>query len=131
MLFHEHRGSRRPGANLTRTSRLLSRRRLATAARVEPFDQRAWVAQRARRLSFVTYILNNLNIYILNFVARSVINILAEPIKDDPGLADWDIGLTSGLAFAVFHTLLELPIAQIAEQHLRRARRTICDDIVS
>jgi MFS family permease len=58
-------------------------------------------------------------IYVLNFVDRSVINILAEPIKDDLGLADWHIGLMSGLAFAVFYTFLGLPIAQLAERHNR------------
>lgn len=55
-------------------------------------------------------------IYILNFVDRSVINILAEPIKNDLKLLDWHIGLLSGLAFAVFYTFLGLPIAQIAER---------------
>jgi MFS family permease len=58
-------------------------------------------------------------IYILNFVDRSVINILAEPIKKDLGLLDWHIGLMSGLAFAVFYTFLGLPIAQLAEKYNR------------
>lgn len=58
-------------------------------------------------------------IYILNFVDRSVINILAEPIKNDLGLLDWHIGLMSGLAFAVFYTFLGLPIAQLAEKYNR------------
>lgn len=58
-------------------------------------------------------------IYILNFVDRSVVNILAEPIKNDLGLLDWHIGLMSGLAFAVFYTFLGLPIAQLAERYNR------------
>lgn len=58
-------------------------------------------------------------IYVLNFVDRSVINILAEPIKNDLGLADWHIGLMSGLAFAIFYTILGLPIAQLAEKYNR------------
>jgi MFS family permease len=58
-------------------------------------------------------------IYILNFVDRSVVNILAEPIKKDLGLLDWHIGLMSGLAFAVFYTFLGLPIAQLAEKYNR------------
>jgi MFS family permease len=58
-------------------------------------------------------------IYILNFVDRSVVNILAEPIKNDLGLADWQIGLMAGVAFAVFYTFLGLPIAQLAERHNR------------
>lgn len=55
-------------------------------------------------------------VYILNFVDRAVINILAEPIKNELGLLDWQIGLMSGLAFALFYTVLGLPIAQMAER---------------
>lgn len=54
-------------------------------------------------------------VYILNFVDRQVINILAEPIKNELGLLDWQIGAMSGLAFAVFYTILGLPIARMAE----------------
>lgn len=54
-------------------------------------------------------------IYVLNFVDRQVINILAEPIKNELGLLDWQLGAMSGLAFAVFYTLLGLPIARYAE----------------
>jgi MFS family permease len=60
-------------------------------------------------------------VYILNFVDRSVINILAEPIKNELGLLDWQIGMMSGLAFALFYTLLGLPIARYAE-HANRPR---------
>lgn len=55
-------------------------------------------------------------IYIMNFVDRQVINILAEPIKNELGLLDWQLGAMSGLAFAVFYTLLGLPIARYAER---------------
>ena len=50
-----------------------------------------------------------LAIYIVNFLDRQVVNILAEPIKNDLGLADWQLGLMSGLAFAVFYTFLGIP----------------------
>ncbi|MGA0604734.1 spinster family MFS transporter [Phenylobacterium sp. VNQ135] len=62
-----------------------------------------------------------LGIYILNFLDRQVINILAEPIKQDLGLADWQIGLMSGLAFALFYTVLGVPIARVAETRSRPA----------
>lgn len=54
-------------------------------------------------------------IYILNFLDRQIVAILAEPIKNDLGLADWQIGLMTGLAFAVFYTVLGLPIARLAD----------------
>jgi MFS family permease len=60
-----------------------------------------------------------LGIYIVNFLDRQVVNILAEPIKEDLGLADWQLGLMSGLAFAVFYTFLGIPIARMAERKNR------------
>ncbi len=60
-----------------------------------------------------------LGIYIINFLDRQVINILAEPIKEELGLADWQLGLMSGLAFAVFYTVLGIPIARLAERKNR------------
>ena len=41
-----------------------------------------------------------LGIYAINFLDRQVINILAEPIKLELGLADWQLGLMSALPFA-------------------------------
>lgn len=55
-------------------------------------------------------------IYILNFLDRQVVNILAEPIKLELGLADWQLGVLTGLAFALFYTVLGLPIARLAEK---------------
>ena len=57
-----------------------------------------------------------LGIYTINFLDRQVVNILAEPIKQDLGLADWQLGLMSGLAFALFYTVLGIPIARLAER---------------
>jgi MFS family permease len=58
-------------------------------------------------------------IYTLNFLDRSIVNILAEPIKEDLGLLDWQLGMMSGFAFAVFYTFLGLPIARLAERKNR------------
>lgn len=55
-------------------------------------------------------------IYIINFLDRQVVNILAEPIKNDLNLADWQLGLMGGLAFALLYTVLGLPIAVLAER---------------
>ena len=60
-----------------------------------------------------------LGIYIVNFLDRAVVNILAEPIKNDLKLADWQLGLMSGLAFAIFYTVLGIPIARMAERRNR------------
>ena len=55
-------------------------------------------------------------IYTLNFLDRQIVTILAEPIKQDLGLKDWQIGMMTGLAFAVFYTVLGIPIARYAER---------------
>ena len=57
-----------------------------------------------------------LAIYVVNFLDRQVVNILAEPIKRDLQLADWQLGLMGGLAFAVLYTILGVPIALLAER---------------
>ncbi len=55
-------------------------------------------------------------IYTLNFLDRQIVNILAEPIKRDLHLADWQLGSLTGLAFALFYATLALPIARLAER---------------
>lgn len=54
-------------------------------------------------------------IYVLNNLDRQVINILAEPIKAELGLADWQVGVMSGLSFALIYTILAVPVARVAE----------------
>lgn len=60
-------------------------------------------------------------VYTLNFLDRQIINILAEPIKRDLGLADWQLGAVTGLAFAILYTILGIPIARLADR-LHRGR---------
>lgn len=55
-------------------------------------------------------------LFVLSFLDRQIINILAEPIKNDLKLADWQIGIMSGLAFAVLYTVAGIPIARLAER---------------
>jgi len=57
-----------------------------------------------------------LAVYILNFLDRQIVNILAEPIARDLSLSDADIGLLTGLAFALFYTFLGIPIARYADK---------------
>jgi MFS family permease len=60
-----------------------------------------------------------LTVYIFNFIDRTIINILTEPIKLDFGLEDWQMGLLGGPAFAVLYTFLGIPIARGAERFNR------------
>ena len=54
--------------------------------------------------------------YTLNFVDRQIVSILAVPIKSDLVLTDSQLGLLGGLAFALFYTLLGIPIARLADR---------------
>jgi MFS family permease len=58
-------------------------------------------------------------INLLNNLDRIVINLLAEPIKRDLHLADWQVGLMTGLAFALCMGVLGLPIARWADRGRR------------
>ncbi len=57
-----------------------------------------------------------LAVYILNFLDRQILNILAEPIKGELGLSDTQLGLLAGPAFAVFYAVLGIPIARYADR---------------
>ena len=55
-------------------------------------------------------------VMMLNFIDRQIISILAEPIKRDMGLSDSQLGLMTGLSFALFYTTLSIPIAALADR---------------
>ena len=55
-------------------------------------------------------------VFILNFLDRQIVNILAEPIARDLDLSDTQLGLLTGLAFALFYALLGIPIARWADR---------------
>jgi MFS family permease len=64
-----------------------------------------------------SYVLSMLVVvYVFNFLDRQIVTILAEPIKVDLGLSDTQIGLMTGLAFALFYTVLGIPIARLADR---------------
>ncbi len=55
-------------------------------------------------------------IYVLNNLDRQIINILAEPIRLELHLHDWQIGMMTGLSFGLFYATLGIPIARLAER---------------
>ncbi len=63
---------------------------------------------------YVVFVL--LLIYSLNFLDRSVINILGEQIKRDLQISDTQLGLLTGTSFALFYSLMGLPIARMADR---------------
>lgn len=55
-------------------------------------------------------------VMMLNFIDRQIVTILAESIKTEMGLSDKQIGLMTGLSFAIFYTTLSMPIAILADR---------------
>lgn len=56
----------------------------------------------------------------VSFIDRMVINLLVEPIKVDLELSDTQMSLLIGLSFAVFYTLMGIPIARLADRYNRK-----------
>ena len=54
--------------------------------------------------------------YILNFLDRQILGILAAPIKADLRLSDAQFGAIGGLAFALLYSVLGLPLAYVADR---------------
>ena len=52
----------------------------------------------------------------LCFLDRQLVNILAEPIKEELGLSDTQLGLLTGLAFALFYVALGIPTGRIIDK---------------
>jgi predicted MFS family arabinose efflux permease len=59
-------------------------------------------------------------IYALNFLDRTIFNVLIEPIKKEFALSDTAMGLLAGFGFVLFYSLLGIPIARVADRLNRR-----------
>lgn len=58
--------------------------------------------------------------YTINYVDRQVITILQDPIKRDLGLSDTQLGLLTGLSFALFYAVMGIPMALLADVRSRK-----------
>lgn len=75
----------------------------------EPVSLRSWYAL---ALMFIAYV--------FNFIDRSILSILNQPIKDDLHLSDTQMGFLGGVAFAIFYTFVGIPVARLADKSIRR-----------
>src|SRR6476646_6635601 len=67
------------------------------------------------------YVLGILTVvYALNFLDRTIFNVLIEPIKKEFALSDTTMGLLAGFGFVLFYSLLGVPIARVADRLNRR-----------
>jgi predicted MFS family arabinose efflux permease len=55
-------------------------------------------------------------VYVLNFLDRSLLAILAKPIQDTLHITDGQLGLIGGLYFAFFYCFIAIPIGWLADR---------------
>lgn len=60
--------------------------------------------------------------YIFSFIDRQILSLLVGPIRRDLGISDFEMSLLQGWAFALFYSVMAIPIAWLAD---RANRRTI------
>ena len=58
-------------------------------------------------------------VYMLNFLDRQIIGILAAPLKAEFGLSDSQFGLLGGIAFASVYSTFAIPLAWLADRYSR------------
>ncbi|MGY8974429.1 MAG: spinster family MFS transporter [Sphingomonadales bacterium] len=58
-------------------------------------------------------------VYVLNFLDRQLISILAKPIQDGLGITDGQLGLLTGFYFALFYCFIAIPIGWLADRTSR------------
>ena len=55
-------------------------------------------------------------IYVLNFLDRQLLSILAKPIQDALSITDGQLGLLGGLYFAFFYCFIAIPVGWLADR---------------
>ncbi len=58
-------------------------------------------------------------VYVLNFLDRQLLSILAKPIQDSLHLSDGQLGRVGGLYFALFYCLISIPVGWLADKSNR------------
>lgn len=61
-------------------------------------------------------LLTLLGVYVLNFLDRSLLSILAKPIQDSLHISDSQLGLIGGLYFACFYCFIAIPVGWLADR---------------
>jgi MFS family permease len=58
-------------------------------------------------------------VYVLNFLDRQLLGILAKPIQDSLHVTDGQLGLIGGLYFAMFYCFIAIPVGWLADRSNR------------
>ena len=65
-------------------------------------------------------------VYTLNFIDRSLMNVVAQPVMNSFNLEDWQFGLLAGPPFAFFYAIMGIPIAMWADRSNRVRIIAVC-----
>ena len=84
-----------------------------------PVDATAPTAAKISYARYYTLAILTL-VYALNFLDRTIFNVLIEPIKKEFALSDTMLGLLAGFGFVLMYSALGMPIARLADHANRR-----------
>lgn len=65
-------------------------------------------------------------IYILNFLDRGLLGVVAEEVMADLSITDGQFGLLTGFGFALLYTIVGIPLAHLSETRHRVWIMTVC-----
>ncbi len=58
--------------------------------------------------------------YVFSFVDRQILSLLVGPIRRDLGITDTQMSLLMGFSFAIFYTVMGIPLGRLADSKSRR-----------
>jgi len=58
--------------------------------------------------------------YAVSFMDRQIVSVLVEPMKAELQLSDGQVGVLTGLSFALFYCVMSLPIAALSDRFSRK-----------
>ncbi len=77
--------------------------------------------------AYQSFVLNGLFlIYVLNFIDRGLLSVVSEFVIAEFKLSDFQYGLLGGPAFAIFYSLVGIPVASASERRSRVAIISVC-----
>ena len=83
----------------------------------------AGAAYSAKYAWFVVAIL--MMAYVFSFVDRQILNLMVGPIRKDLGISDTEMSLLMGFSFAIFCTIMGIPLGRMADSKSRRGLVTV------
>lgn len=70
---------------------------------------------------YIVYLIGVLLLaYTFSFIDRQILSLLVEPMKRDLSISDTQMSLLQGLSFALFYTIMGLPLGRLSDSKSRR-----------